>query len=772
MPSKTIEPVVFRRLPGDPERRPWYFISLRWQVVAPLLALVLLVAMIGSYVIVDTIASEAHQQQVERLLRTQRAVTERMAEIDALQQRELARVTYTERLVDYVVADDVTALHAILEPVALAADLDYVLITGRDGREIIGLQRVPVSGQGGAGQQDYAVASGTDLSALPAEGARLWRTGQGHALLTAGPLLRGDKVIGTVAVGLRLERVIAALRGADEVDLALYGAQAEFLYTTLPFDEAMRDALILSPAAYQETLSTPGEVLVAGRELTDQRYNAAYTPFVVGGTPLGVLALFAEDDTLYATAESRRVYSLLAAGLMAGVVLVTFAVVGRFAGRLERITRTAHALASGDARARTGMRAGDEIGELGVTLDRMAERHARRTDTLQKALRQQRTESARLLAILESVPDGLVVQDLDGRVLLINEAARELLGGHRAFRAARLHELTAVVTETLGPALAPGIYALGDPTRISLQERMLQAQAAAIQLRTGKRIGTVIVLRDITAEVQRAQAREALLDRLAEGAVAPSAPRAYESLSALAQEVVRNTRAIQGVIAELRDLNTFEPRDLESGQHPLPVNELLWNVAAEWQPLANVAHIRLQVKFGPRGQYVLGDDRRLRWAIGNLIDNALKYSPPRTEISLVARQHPDNEQAAQIVVQDQGYGIAPDDLANAFTRFYRGKPRDHQGKQVRKPGTGQGLFIARRVIEAHGGQIELSSRVGSGTTAVIVLPLTAPVALVVPERVEEPVVIEPDEDEVMLSRGGGYDTVPLEPHVPRWRRRH
>ncbi len=773
------QPAALRRLHDDPAGRPWYFVSLRWKTILPLMVLVMVVSMAAAYLIIDAVAREARDNEIDRLLRASRAATERMTALGASQSREVTRIAYTQGVVEMVAANNAAALHPVLEPLAAAADLDYLLVTDPDGREIIGLQRTTTV----TGALDYAVASGTDLASLfvsePAQGAGtttrsvMVRTGQGHALMTAGPVMRDQEVIGVVLAGLRLDRVLETLRGGDPVELALFGADGAFLRTTLPFTDQTRPAIQLAPETFEQALNSPGQVPVAEVEIGEQAYNTAYIPLVAGGSALGVAGIYQPDDTLYATTLSREVIALLAAAVMGLVVVVSFIVTGRFTGRLERVTRTAGALAGGDARARTGMRTGDEIGELGATLDRLADRQQRRTDALQKSLRRQRAETARLAAVLESIPEGVVVQDLDGRVLLLNGAARELLGGQRAFRAARLHDLTAVVTETLGPALAPGIYALGDPARVTLDGKMLQAQAAAILTRSKTRIGTVIVLRDITAEVARAQAREDLLDQLSERAVAPSSPEAYGSLSALAGEVVRNTRALQRVIAELRDLSTFEPRDLQAGQRPLPLNDLLWNVAAEWQPLARVAKIRLDVRFGPQQQYVLGDDRRLRWAIGNLVDNALKYSPPGTVITVAARISESEPETAEIAVTDQGYGIAPEDLERAFTRFYRGTPRDADGKLIRKPGTGQGLFIARRVIQAHGGDIALASRLGAGTTAIITLPLTAPEPLAVPGAdVDAPESAEPADplDALDLSQGEGYDTVPLEARRPFWDR--
>jgi PAS domain S-box-containing protein len=752
--------------------RSWYFLSLRWKTLLPLLVVSLLVSMTGAYVVSDAVARSVRQEESDRLLRTSRAISDRMAGVGVLHQREITRIAYTQGVAAQAAAGDGAALHPILEPLAAAADLDYVLVADAHGREIVGLQRAITSTRA----VDYAVSSGTDLLALAPVQAVLagpdgtissavTRTGQTHVLMTASAL-PGDPPRGVIVVGTRLAHVLDMVQGGDNADLAFFGADGEFLRTTFPVDDALLATLKLSPAVFEQALSTPGQVPVESLTIDGKTYNAAYLPLVIDGTPLGVVGAYLRDDTLYATTSSRQLTSLVAAGLVGLIVLVAFVVMSRFTRRMERIRRTAHALASGARQARTRMAPSDEIGALGAALDQLADRHQHQADALQKALRRQRREAARLKAVLESIPDGLVVQDLDGRVLLINDAARELMGGQRIFRTQRLHELTAVVTETLGPALAPGIYALGDPTRIPLDGRLLQAQAAAIIAKPDTRIGTVIVLRDITADVTREQTREALLEQLEEQAVVPS-PQSYDSLAALAKEVARNTRALQRVIAELRDLSTFEPRDLQDGQRPLPLNDLLWNVAAEWQPLAHAAHMRLQVRFGPRGLFILGDDRRLRWAVGNVLDNALKYSPPETLVSLETRLADDDPAFAELVIEDEGYGIAPEDLDNVFTRFYRGTPRNETGVPVRKPGTGQGLFIARRVIEAHGGEIRLTSQIDAGTTVIIRLPLTAPVTL---EISETGVAVDYDTAEVELPKGGPFDTIPLEPRKPPWER--
>src|SRR5690606_37739342 len=124
--------------------------------------------------------------------------------------------------------------------------------------------------------------------------------------------------------------------------------------------------------------------------------------------------------------------------------------------------------------ARTNMQPTDEIGRMGQALDQYANYAQEKQDELRVSLRRQRRENERLTAVLEALSDGVIVQDLDGRVLVMNEKARLLLGSSRVLRSnPDLQELTAFVTDRLGPALAPGIYALGDVQRIRLDNRVL-----------------------------------------------------------------------------------------------------------------------------------------------------------------------------------------------------------------------------------------------------------------------------------------------------------
>ncbi len=452
---------------------------------------------------------------------------------------------------------------------------------------------------------------------------------------------------------------------------------------------------------------------------------------------------------------------LLMSALSSVVVIIVFLAANWLVGQIERVSRVLEALAAGDREARTGMAATNEITALGAALDRYADSVQSQHDSLRHTLRRQRREVAHLTAVLEALPDGVVVQDLDGHVVLMNDTARDLLGAEEGVTDAKLKYLTALSTGSVGPALAPGVYTLGDPRRVERGGKVLSAQAAVVLSMANKRVGTVIILRDITTEVQREQARERLMGQLAQDVHAPMADLSRAtmaggrpSLNVFSREMARHAVALQKLIVEMRELNAdFDRTRFNREQRALPLDEIVDAIANEWRSSAHAAGLTLDVIIRQPNMFVLGDERRLRWALGNLIDNAIKYTPSGGTLTLEARGERGGK--ARLRVVDTGVGIAADELPHVFARYYRGTPRTASGQMLQVPGTGQGLTIAREIVEAHGGSVSIKSDVGIGTTVAFTLPLTSATSLPLASRL--PVNVETiDDDEI---------EVPLTPRV-------
>ncbi|HEY0385111.1 MAG TPA: ATP-binding protein, partial [Pyrinomonadaceae bacterium] len=161
---------------------------------------------------------------------------------------------------------------------------------------------------------------------------------------------------------------------------------------------------------------------------------------------------------------------------------------------------------------------------------------------------------------------------------------------------------------------------------------------------------------------------------------------------------------------------------LESGARPLrlvPVRiaALIERVLLLLDPLAAQREIRIVRRLAPNLPALLADADLIAQALTNLIANAIKYSPVKTEIIVEARTASD---ALLIEVTDHGYGIPAEAIQRIFEKFYR-VPRVEDADQ---PGTGLGLALVREIVELHGGRLTVESEVGTGSTFSVRLPLS------------------------------------------------
>ena len=113
-----------------------------------------------------------------------------------------------------------------------------------------------------------------------------------------------------------------------------------------------------------------------------------------------------------------------------------------------------------------------------------------------------------------------------------------------------------------------------------------------------------------------------------------------------------------------------------------------------------------------------GDVQQLEQVVRNLVDNALKYGSPETDVEVVLDRSRDGQ--ARITVTDEGEGIAPEQIPHLTRRFYRTDP----GRSRASGGTGLGLAIVKHIVERHRGRLDISSEIGKGTQVIVRLPIT------------------------------------------------
>lgn len=192
----------------------------------------------------------------------------------------------------------------------------------------------------------------------------------------------------------------------------------------------------------------------------------------------------------------------------------------------------------------------------------------------------------------------------------------------------------------------------------------------------------------------------------------------YEPTAEHLEVTLEETRLLTRLVEDLRTLSLAEAGQLPLVWEAVDVAELLADVGTSFSGQAEAAGIDLQVETeeAPNAGAITGDVGRLTQVLGNLLANALRYTPAGGAIVMRATARPDG---VRIVVQDSGQGIPAEDLPYVFDRFWRGdRARSHKGGV----GSGLGLAIARQLVQAHGGRIAIASEEGQGTTFTIDLP--------------------------------------------------
>ncbi len=191
----------------------------------------------------------------------------------------------------------------------------------------------------------------------------------------------------------------------------------------------------------------------------------------------------------------------------------------------------------------------------------------------------------------------------------------------------------------------------------------------------------------------------------------------YQASPDYFRSMLEETRLLQRLVEDLQTLSMAESGTLDFHFQALAVVELLQDVASSFSGRAEEAGVRLVMEApeGEEGLAVEGDWQRLDQVLGNLVANALRFTPEGGEIRLSAEREGDS---VRVRIQDSGEGIPAQDLPFVFDRFWKGdKSRSRAGG-----GSGLGLAIARQLVTAHGGEISVESREGEGTTFTVRLP--------------------------------------------------
>jgi signal transduction histidine kinase len=333
-------------------------------------------------------------------------------------------------------------------------------------------------------------------------------------------------------------------------------------------------------------------------------------------------------------------------------------------------------------------------------------------------------ERERLAAILDAMPEGVLVVDAEDRLQYANPTAEAMLGSH-FLGAGRLvgESITPaeLVTFLMESAVQPRSLEFA-----GAEGRRLQGVVRSVRSADGAGVWQVCVLQDVTAFRQLDELKTEFVHTVSHDLRRPLTMmeglvhmiEMLGPLNAAQQEYARRIRLsaqqMNRLVKDLLDLGRVES-GAEIRRTPVKLQEVVARVAEELKPEASAAGVRIQIHIPENLPALPADPSLLERALGNLIENAIRFNRPGGTVEVGADC---SAESVVIAVQDSGIGIAPADQPRVFEKFFRAVPRD----DPEHPAWGLGLAIVKTVAEWHGGKVWLESKLGQGSTFYLALP--------------------------------------------------
>lgn len=514
-----------------------------------------------------------------------------------------------------------------------------------------------------------------------------------------------------------LERVLALVSEVQGTYIFLY--QAEQLYFSAAvwtgqrkekkvFTVVRPDKLAYQVAQQGQTIIVP-DIRIHPLTQSEEEGAVVGLPLKIAQRVVGVMTVLYKQPRTWSEAELRVLHLL---GDQAAVAIEN--------ARLFGLARQEIA-----ERMRTEM-------ELNAYQERLEALVQERTAELERSVSETAAARDKINAILHSIADGLIVTDMDNKVILANPAAEELLGfsleemlGQEISTSIKDDQLRAVIQDTLQKHIS------GYEVDIELKDsrenrRVLRTRTALVDDRAGRPLGTVTIIQDVTQLRNLDRLKSELLENVADQLRTPlTIVLGYSELlmtrdftPEIQQRFIRSinekSTQLDNIIKNLLDISRLEAgRGLDIKFEPLNMADLIDEMVFTFSKISSQHTIKVAGMSDL--PLVRGDSFRLDQVLWNLLSNAIKYSPDGGTITLTGLVRAD---MLEISIEDEGIGMSQEEQVHLFEPFYR---INNSYPEVN--GTGLGLVISKLILEQHGGEIWLESQKGVGTTVHFSLPL-------------------------------------------------
>lgn len=405
-----------------------------------------------------------------------------------------------------------------------------------------------------------------------------------------------------------------------------------------------------------------------------------------------------------------------------GIIICTvlaYLYIDRFTQPIRMLTRAATTIALGRYEKRINIHSKDEIGQLGHAFDMMAGR-------LQETIQNLSDKQNKLFSILTSMDDGVIVVDNNEKIILINPAAKKFFGiegnitGKYFIELIRNYDIQDII-KTFPD----------DEIEVSLNHpipKLLKIKATKVINYNNNEgnIGVMLFIRDITKLRKFENMRSDFVANVSHELRSPltSIKGFAETLKYVEEKETRDkfldiiyveTERLTRLINDILTLSELENKDFSVNFEKINLKLSIQEVIYIMEPSARGKNIDINFIFDDDTCSIYGDRDKLKQMMINLIDNGIKYSNDNGKVEISVFRE---DKRVFIRVHDNGVGIPKENISRLFERFYR----VDKGRSRKMGGTGLGLAIVKHIIKIFGGNIEVTSKVGEGTTFIIDFP--------------------------------------------------
>lgn len=428
------------------------------------------------------------------------------------------------------------------------------------------------------------------------------------------------------------------------------------------------------------------------------------------------LPLHLVQQTIFALKKSVLTAVVAALALAS---LIAFFLSRSVAKPLQEMSKAAHRIALGDFSKKLRIATRDEIGSLAISINAMG-------TSLQRQLAELKNEKDQLGTILDGMIEGVLVTDGASQVLLINPALQKMLDISKDYKGRTI--LECLRNQDIHDAIQSVLKGDSEKEteiRLTLRSQELFFNMHTARLDTG---GSVSVFYDVTQVYHLENMRRDFVANVSHELKTPltnilgyaetlrnGALSDPEVAGRFVQKIESNASNLQALVEDILKLSEIESGRMDVQPTTLPLKTFLQDLTDHYEDRLHARQLSLHLMVSDN-LLVLADPAAFKQIIGNLLDNAIQYTPTGGNIHIRAAR---TEALCQIDVQDTGIGIAAPDLEHIFERFYRAD----KARSRAAGGTGLGLAIVKHLVHAHDGRVFVASQPGQGSVFSFTLPI-------------------------------------------------